>query len=138
MPRGPLEHWKLVRGRNLQSVIKSSSIFQENFVFLTGRKKTKFQSCISLLLTTKFIYLNLILILTTHIFFPKSFFINLLSQPGSILIYPLFFPIHKQADLGQNYFAFFSSTKIFPYLYLLSPVIHILPALHTKMVSLSF
>lgn len=43
MPRGPWEYSNLARERNVQSVIQKSPIFQEVFVLLTGRKKTKFQ-----------------------------------------------------------------------------------------------
>ena len=71
----------------------NGSIFQDNFPFLTERKKI--QSCISLLLIAKFIYLikfSLILILTTYkILFQSPFFINLLSFSGSkqiCLVFP--------------------------------------------------
>ena len=76
MPRGRLKCSELAQERNLQSVTKSSLIFQENFILLTGRNKTKLQSCTSLLLITKFIYLiksNLILITPDNI---QNFFLK--------------------------------------------------------------
>ena len=115
----------------------NGSIFQDNFAFSTV------QSCISLLLIAKFIYLikfSLILILTTYkILFSKSLFHKLLSFSGSKQIW-LVFP-HPETNncrikLLSSFFLKKNNSIFIPFFFL--PTTHILFALHTEIFLLSF
>ena len=136
-----MEYSKLARERNLQSVIKSSSIFQENFV-LMGRKKTKFQSQTSLLLIIKFIYiiksdLNYSW-RHTNLFSQSSFFLtNLIPLFVSIWFFH-YFSLSRSNWLYDKIIIIFLQQKHLHSLYLLSLATHILVALHTEMLPLSF
>ena len=134
-----LETKQLLSIRSLCYQIRS--IFQENFAFLKGRKKTKLLSCISLLLI-KFIYLikfSLMLIMTMYtILFQNPFFTNLLSLSRSKQIYPVcLYPETK--NYRKKLLSSFFLNKNISILYTFSlSTTYILLALHTKMFCLSF
>ena len=115
----------------------SCLIFQEN---CSLERETKFHSCISLLLITKFIYLikfNLILIdadniqiLFSKLLFDKAFITFILSLSGSILIWPFLSP-HINSS-RTKFFSFSSSAKNISSLYTFSHWQHVPYLLYTR------